>query len=75
MSRTQIIYVVVGVCTVLGFSAWVGMILVPAWSAYTRLWERLVAAALSLYIAATMAGLGIFLGVIVVPWAWDRIHS
>jgi hypothetical protein len=75
VSRTQIIYVVVGVCTVLGFSAWVGMILVPAWSAYTRLWERLVAAALSLYIAATMAGLGIFLGVIVVPWAWDRIHS
>jgi hypothetical protein len=75
MSRTNIIYVVVGACSVLGFAAWVGLILVPAWTAYSRWWERLVAAALSLYIGATMAGGGILLGVFVVPWAWDRLHS
>jgi hypothetical protein len=75
VSRTQIIYVVVGACAVLGLGAWVGMILVPS---VERLHPPVGAArggALSLYVAATMAGLGIFLGVIVVPWAWDRIHS
>jgi hypothetical protein len=51
------------------------MILVPAWTAYSRLWERLVAAALSLYVGATMAAGGVLLGVFVVPWAWDRLHS
>jgi hypothetical protein len=75
VSRTNIIYAVVGACAVLGFAAWVGLILVPAWTAYTRFWERLVAAALSLYIGATMAGGGVLLGVFVVPWAWDRLHS
>jgi hypothetical protein len=73
--RTDIIYVVVGGCSVLGLSAWIGMILVPAWSAYTRLWERLVALLVSLYVGATMAAGGILLGVFVVPWAWDRLHS
>ncbi|HEX2702646.1 MAG TPA: hypothetical protein VHM72_04350 [Solirubrobacteraceae bacterium] len=75
MSRTNIIYFVVGACAVLGFGVWVTMILVPAWTAYTRLWERLVAAALSLYVGATMTAGGVLLGIIVVPWAWDRLHS
>lgn len=75
MTRTHIIYAVGGACGVLGFGAWVGMILVPAWTAYSRIWQRLVAAVLSLYIAAAMTGLGIVLGLGVVPWAWDRLHS
>jgi hypothetical protein len=75
VSRTTIIYLVVGACAVLGFSVWVAMILVPAWTAYSRLWERLVAAALSLYVGATMAVGGVLLGVFAVPWAWDRLHS
>ena len=75
MSRTNIIYIAAGACTVLGLGVWVMMILVPAWTAYRRLWQRLVAAMLSLYVAGVMAGFGIVLGVLVVPWAWDRIHS
>jgi len=75
MSRTNIIYIAVGACTVLGLGVWVSLILVPAWTAYRRLWQRCVAAILSLYVAAVMAGFGIVLGVLVVPWAWDRIHS
>jgi hypothetical protein len=75
VSRTTIIYIVVGACAVLSFSVWVGLILVPAWTAYSRLWERLVAAALSLYVGATMAVGGVLLGVFAVPWAWDRLHS
>jgi hypothetical protein len=75
MSRTQIIYYVVGACAVVGFVAWVGLILVPAWTAYSRLWQRFVAAILSLYVAAAMTGLGVALGLGVVPWAWDHLHS
>lgn len=75
MSRTEIIYIVVGACGVFALTAWVGMILVPAWSAYNRWWERIVATALSVYVALTMTGIGIFLGVYVVPKVWDKLHS
>ena len=75
MSRTNIIYIAVGACSVLGLGVWVAMILVPAWTAYRRLWQRLVAAILALYVAGVMAGFGVVLGVLLVPWAWDRIHS
>lgn len=75
MSRTNIIYIAVGACAVVGLGVWVSMILVPAWTAYTRLWQRLVAGLLSLYVAGVMAVSGIALGVLFVPWVWDRIHS
>jgi hypothetical protein len=75
MSRTHVIYYVVGACAVAGFVAWVALILIPAWTAYWRLWQRFVAAILSLYIAVAMTGLGIVLGLGVVPWAWDHLHS
>jgi hypothetical protein len=75
MSRTHVIYYVIGACGVAGLLAWVALILVPAWTAYTRLWQRFVAAILSLYIAVAMTGLGIVLGLGVVPWAWDHLHS
>jgi uncharacterized membrane protein YhhN len=75
VTRNQIIYVVVGACGVFGLVAFVGMILVPAWTAYNRWWEKLVATALSVYVALTMTGVGIFLGVYVVPKVWDRIHG
>jgi len=75
VSRTEIIYVVIGACGVLGLAAWVGMILVPAWSAYNRWWEKLVATALSVYVALTMSAVGIFLGIYVVPKVWDKLHS
>jgi len=75
VSRTNIIYIVVGVAAVLGLGTWTWLILIPAWTAYNRVWQRLVAAALSVYVGMTMAAGGILLGVFVVPWAWDRLHS
>lgn len=75
MTRTQTIDSVVGACAVVGVVAWVGLILIPAWTAYSRLWQRFVAAILSLYVAVAMTGLGIGLGLGVVPWAWDHLHS
>lgn len=41
---------------------YVAFILAPAWSSYGRLWERLAAAALSVFILATLVGLGAALG-------------
>jgi hypothetical protein len=72
VSNEGITYLV-GVCSaVFGLAAYVGLILVPAWNAYTRLWERLAAAFLTLYVAAAAALLGIAGGAVVV-WFWDRI--
>ena len=50
------------------YAAWV---LVPAWTAYSRSWQRVAAAFLSLYVLAAMVGLGIVGGGAVI-WFWDR---
>ena len=71
MSRTDITYLVAGVCGVAGTAAFVGLILVPAVGAYTRTWQRLVAVVLSFYVFASMIGLGL-LGAAGVLWIWGR---
>lgn len=45
-------------------------ILVPAWSCYGRLWERLAASFLSLFILVTLLGLGLSIGFSLV-WFYD----
>lgn len=52
-------------------AAYIAFILTPAIRAYGRLWERLAAGFLSLYIAATLLGIGAAIGVAVV-WSYDR---
>ncbi|HEY8303558.1 MAG TPA: hypothetical protein VIG42_03115 [Solirubrobacteraceae bacterium] len=50
----------VAVCAgVFGLALYVGLILVPAWGSYSRIWERLVATVLSLYVLAVFAGTGV----------------
>jgi hypothetical protein len=59
MTRTTINDIVaVGAGTV-GLALFAGLILVPAWSAYSRLWERLAATVLSLYVLAVLVGAGV----------------
>ena len=72
MSNTAITYLV-GACAG-GFSlaiytAWV---LVPAWGSYSRAWERVAAAFLSLYVLLTFVAVGIGIGAAVI-WFWDRL--
>ena len=43
----------------IGLAAYTGLILVPAWTAYSRLWERLAATVLSLYVLAVLVGVGV----------------
>jgi hypothetical protein len=71
VSRLDITYVVAGVCGLAGISAFVGLILVPAVSAYPRTWHRLVATVLSFYVLAAMIGLGL-IGAAGVVWVWGR---
>jgi len=72
MSKTTITYLVVGFCGVAGFAAFAALIVAPAWSAYTKLWQRLAATFLSLYVLAGLLVVGTGLGLLVVL-LWDRV--
>jgi hypothetical protein len=72
VSNQSITYLVAAVCGVFGIAAYAGFILVPAWNAYNRVWERVAAAFLSLYALLAFVGLGAAGGLAVV-WFWDRI--
>jgi len=69
MSRTAISDLVAVCAGVFGLALYAGLILAPAWSAYTRVWERLAAAALSLYVLAVFVGIGVA-GALVVIYNW-----
>jgi hypothetical protein len=74
MSNQSITYLVAGCAGVFGLAAYVTLILVPAWNSYGRVWERLCAAFLSLYVLAAFLGVGVAGGAAVV-WFWDRIQG
>jgi len=71
MSNETITYVVAACSGVLGLAAYLGLIVVPAWQAYSRVWERLAAAFLTLYVLAAFMMLGVLAGAAVV-WTYDR---
>jgi hypothetical protein len=60
----------VAVCAgVFGLALFAGLILAPAWTSYSRLWERLAASVLSLYVLALLVGLGVA-GALAVIYFW-----
>lgn len=66
MSTTAITDLVAVCAGVFGLTLYIGFILVPAWSSYSRAWERLAAAALSLYVLAVFIGAGVLAALLVV---------
>jgi O-antigen ligase len=74
MTNEQIIYTVAIGSGVLGLIAYIAFILVPAWGAYSRVWERLAASFLTLYVLAAFVILGAAGGAAVI-YFWDRIGS
>ena len=58
MSRTTINELAVAGAGVFGLALYAGRILAPAWTSYTRLWERVAASILSLYVLALLVGIG-----------------
>lgn len=69
MSRTAVTDLVAICAGVFGLALYAGLILVPAWNAYTRIWERLAAAFMSLYVLAVFVGLGA-LGALAAVYFW-----
>ncbi len=58
MSRSMINDLVLGAAGFLGFCLYLVYIAVPAWTSYSRVWERLAATVLSLYVLGVLVGVG-----------------
>jgi hypothetical protein len=69
VSRTTINELVAICAGTFGLALYVGLILVPAWTAYTRLWQRVAATVLSLYVLAVLVGIGVG-GAVAVIYLW-----
>jgi uncharacterized membrane protein YfcA len=52
-------------------SCWVALIAAPAWRCYGRLWEKLAASFLTLFVLGTLLGVGAAAGLAVV-WTYDQ---
>lgn len=59
MSTNAVTYLVAACAGVFGLALYVGLILAPAWSSYSRVWERMAATVLSLYVLLVFAGGGV----------------
>lgn len=52
--------------------AFVALVLVPVASSYQRVWERIVAGVLSLYVLAAFIGIGVLAGAVIVYY-WPKL--
>ncbi len=52
-------------------AAYVGLIVIPAWTSYGRWWERFAATFLTFYILAALIGTGIAIGLGII-WTYDE---
>ncbi|HSZ69563.1 MAG TPA: hypothetical protein VK756_04310 [Solirubrobacteraceae bacterium] len=66
MSKTAVTDLIAVCAGVFSLALFAGLILVPAWSSYSRVWERLAASVLSLYVLAVLVGAGVLAGLAVV---------
>ena len=68
----QITYAVAGVTVLISLAAWIFLIVIPAWSSYWRLRERILAVVMSVYILAAFVGMGACAGAVFLYY-YDRI--
>jgi hypothetical protein len=69
MSRTTINELVAGGAGLFGLALYAGLILVPVWTSYSRVWERVAATVLSLYVLAVLVGVGV-VGALAAVYFW-----
>lgn len=72
MSNEAITYLVAACSGVFGLAAFVAFVVVPAWTSYSRIWERLAATILTLYVLAALLVIGA-LGGAAIAYYWDTI--
>jgi len=67
--KLRVILIAMGVVVLV---AYVGLVLIPAWRSYSRIWQRLAAAFLSIYILAGCLAIGL-VGAYGVVTAWSEL--
>jgi hypothetical protein len=72
MSSTAVTQLVAACTGIVALAAFVGLVVVPAVSAYQRPWERVVAGALSLWVLAALVGIGVLAGGAVI-YFWPQV--
>ena len=63
LQHLSITEITLGVTAFVSAVAFLVFIVAPAWASYGRLWERIAAGFLSIYIGAALLGVGIAAGV------------
>jgi transketolase C-terminal domain/subunit len=63
--------VAIAVAAGIAGAAYIAFVLVPALRAYGRVWEKIAAGVLTLYIAGTLLGIGAAIGLAII-WSYDR---
>lgn len=72
MSNDTLTLVIGGAAAAISVIAWAVLVLVPAWTSYSRVWERLAATVLSLYVLGAFALAGSGVGAAIL-WYYDEI--
>jgi hypothetical protein len=67
LSSTELVIALAGA---LVLACYVALILVPATRCYGRVWEKLAAGVLTLYVLGTLLGIGAAIGLAIV-WTYD----
>jgi hypothetical protein len=68
LSTTEI---ALGAGGIVALIAYLLLIVIPAWTSYGRWWERIGASLLTLFILATLLGVGVGIGAAIV-WSYDQ---
>ncbi len=68
LSSTEIVIALAGALTLV---CYVALILAPATRCYGRVWEKLAAGVLTVYVLGTLLGIGAAIGFAIV-WSYDR---
>ena len=72
MSNDTLTLVIPAVAAGISLIAWVALVVVPAWTSYSRAWERIAATVLSLYVLGAFVIAGSGLGAAIL-WYYDQL--
>jgi len=74
MTSAQITYLVASVCGICALCAFGALIAYPAWTSYSKTWERVAASFLSLFVLVALIMVGA-LGGAAIAYYWDSIAA